>query len=153
MPEITHDIGTLYNNVILKNGYMVMKHELNHIAMNWWCGAVEGKETSPGMEAALEAVSKSNYERKEFAWFRAVALSKLMRLAGLALASDFTPRRIAVQLSNDLYRFMVPQMKLRGITIETEIEYRVGAYFVLGVNINEIDWITLMRHTHRFVKD
>ena len=49
----------------------------------------------------------------------------------LLVTSDFTPLHIAVQLFNDLYRFMVPDMKLRGVTIETEIEYRVGAYFVL----------------------
>ena len=61
-------------------------------------------------------------------------------MAGLALASDFTPRRIAVQLSNDLYRLLKPKMNRRGITIETEIEYRVGPYFVLAVNIRSIDW-------------
>lgn len=63
-----------------------------------------------------------------------------VKLAGLALASDFTPRRIAVQLSNDLYRLLKPKMNRRGITIETEIEYRVGPYFVLAVNIRSIDW-------------
>ena len=41
---------------------------------------------------------------ERFQKFRAVAQGNLVKLAGFALASDFTPRRIAVQLSNDLYR-------------------------------------------------
>lgn len=61
------------------------------------------------------------------------------------------PRRIAVQLSNDLYRLLTPRLKRRGVTIETEIEYRVGPYFVLAVNITTIDWRRLIRATYNDV--
>ena len=66
-------------------------------------------------------------------------------MAGMALASDFTPRKVAGQLSKDLYRLMEPQLKPRGVTIQTIIEYREGQYFVLAVNILKIDWILLMK--------
>ena len=59
------------------------------------------------------------------------------------------PRRIAVQLSNDLYRLLTPKLKRRGVAIETEIEYRVGPYFVLAVNIKTIDWWKLIKSTHK----
>jgi hypothetical protein len=62
------------------------------------------------------------------------------------------PRRIAVQLSNDLYRLLTPRLKRRGVTIETEIEYRVGPYFVLAVNIKTIDWWKLIKATYRDVE-
>lgn len=42
-------------------------------------------------------------------------------------------------------------MKRRGIDIETEIEYRVGPYFVLAVNIRSIDWGKLLKATHKDV--
>lgn len=35
------------------------------------------------------------------------------------------------------------------VTIESEIEYRVGPYFVLAVNITSIDWLRLIKATHR----
>ena len=37
--------------------------------------------------------------------------------------------------------------------IETEIEYRVSAYFVLGVNVRRIDWGKLVRSTNREVAE
>lgn len=37
----------------------------------------------------------------------------------------------------------------RGVTIETEIEYRVGPYFVLAVNIKTIDWWKLIKTTRK----
>lgn len=40
---------------------------------------------------------------------------------------------------------MGPQLKPRGVDIETAIEFRDGQYFVLAVNVLDIDWITLMR--------
>ena len=46
---------------------------------------------------------------------------------------------------------MTPRLKRRGVSIATEIEYRVGPYFVLAVNINAIDWRKLIRATHRDV--
>lgn len=42
-------------------------------------------------------------------------------------------------------------MKRRGVTIETEIEYRVGPYFVLAVNIKTIEWRKLIWATYRDV--
>jgi VAD1 Analog of StAR-related lipid transfer domain len=47
---------------------------------------------------------------------------------------------------------MVPQLKRRGVTIETEIEYRVGPYFILAVNVKNIDWQKLIKFTHRDVR-
>jgi hypothetical protein len=48
-----------------------------------------------------------------------------------------------------LYRLLTPKLKRRGVTIETEIEYRVGPYFVLAVNIKTIDWWKLIKATHK----
>jgi hypothetical protein len=56
-----------------------------------------------------------------------------------------------VQLSNDLYRLLTPRLKRRGVAIETEIEYRVGPYFVLAINIRSIDWTRLIKATYREV--
>lgn len=42
---------------------------------------------------------------------------------------------------------MVPRLKRRGVTLETEIEYRVGAYFVLAANIKSIDFVKLMMYS------
>jgi hypothetical protein len=48
-----------------------------------------------------------------------------------------------------LYRLLTPRLRRRGIAIETEIEYRIGGYFVLAVNIHSIDWIKLMKANRR----
>jgi hypothetical protein len=50
-----------------------------------------------------------------------------------------------------LYRLLTPRLKRRGVTIETEIEYRVGPYFVLAINIQSIEWRRLIKATHRDV--
>jgi hypothetical protein len=50
-------------------------------------------------------------------------------------------------------RLLTPRLKRRGVTIETEIEYRVGPYFVLAVNIETIDWGRLVKMTCRDVAD
>ena len=39
---------------------------------------------------------------------------------------------------------LVPQLKPRGVDIQAVVEYREGQYFVLAVNILEIDWVRLM---------
>lgn len=44
---------------------------------------------------------------------------------------------------------MTPRLKRRGVTIDTEIEYRVGGYFVLAVNIKTIDWTRLLKASRR----
>ena len=52
-----------------------------------------------------------------------------------------------------LCRLLTPRLKKRGVFIETEIEYRVGPYFVLAVNIKSIDWTKLVKMTHRDVAE
>jgi hypothetical protein len=89
---IGHTSKTLYVNVIVKNSISVVSNELERLAKQRWedaeTGAPEGRDV----------------QAQRFQKFRALAQGNLVKLAGLALASDFTPRRIAVQLSNDLYR-------------------------------------------------
>jgi len=136
--DIDHDDATLYINVVVKNSVDVITNELKRLAKSRW-------ETQNPQGGGSRGSSEA------FEWFRAAAQVKVVQLAGLALASDFTPRRIAVQLSNDLYRLLGPTLKARGVTIQTEIEYRAGAYFVLAVNIQKIDWVLLMKHTNNEV--
>ncbi len=47
-----------------------------------------------------------------------------------------------------IHRLLSPQLKSFGVEIETEIEYRKGPFFLLGVNIIAIDWIILLKHFH-----
>ena len=131
---VVHNQKTMYLNVMVKNGIQVVKNELERLAQERW-------------ESAEEVDKFTRFER-----FRLYAHVNLVRLAGLALSSDFTPRRIAVQLSNDIYRLLTPRLKRRGVAIETEIEYRVGPYFVLAVNVLRIDWRQLLKATHRAVR-
>lgn len=44
-------------------------------------------------------------------------------------------------------------MKRRGVSIETDIEYRVGPYFVLAVNVTKVDWRRLVKSAHRDVAE
>ncbi len=44
-------------------------------------------------------------------------------------------------------------MRRRGVTIETEIEYRNGPYFVLAVNVKTIDWLKLIKFTSKEVAE
>lgn len=44
-------------------------------------------------------------------------------------------------------------MKRRGVFIESEIEYRVGAYFVLAVNVVRVDWRRLVKISYRDVAE
>ena len=89
---IEHSGKTLYVNVIVKNSIQVVSHELERLAKQRWVDTQTG------------ATERKDDQAKRFQKFRALAQGNLVKLAGLALASDFTPRRIAVQLSNDLYR-------------------------------------------------
>jgi hypothetical protein len=144
---IEHTKKTLYVNVIVKNSIQVVSHELERLAKQRW----EDSQVQANKTILKDGANETQAQR--FQKFRAAAQGNLVKLAGLALASDFTPRRIAVQLSNDLYRLLTPRLKRRGITIATEIEYRVGPYFVLAVNIESIDWGKLIRATHRDVAE
>jgi hypothetical protein len=47
---------------------------------------------------------------------------------------------------------LTPRLKKRGVTIEAEIEYRVGPYFVLAVNVSSVDWRRLVKMTYRDVE-
>ena len=92
---IDHSKSTLYVNVIVKNSIQVVRHELERLAKQRWEDELKRKkDQGQGMD-----VRKERFEA-----FRSRAQGNLVKLAGMALASDFTPRRIAVQLSNDLYR-------------------------------------------------
>jgi hypothetical protein len=167
---------TLYVNVIVKNSLQVVRYELERLAKQRW---EEYKAKNSDNQAIVD--SRNTESRAQFEKFKAAAQGNLVKLAGLALASDFTPRRIAVQLSNDLYRYvpsssnytlgerhcreylhvvsallhrlLTPRLKRRGVFIETEIEYRVGPYFVLAVNVLRVDWGRLVRMTNRDVSE
>lgn len=95
--EIENTNRTLYVNVIVKNSINVVSHELERLAKQRW---EEYKETHEEKLDSRNADSRAQFEK-----FKAAAQGNLVKLAGMALASDFTPRRIAVQLSNDLYRY------------------------------------------------
>ena len=86
--DIKHTKNTLYINVVVKNSVQVVNNELERMARGWW----QDNKKERGVRDF------------QFEWIRAVTQQKVIQLAGLALASDFTPRKVAVQLSNDLYR-------------------------------------------------
>ena len=86
--DIKHTKSTLYINVVVKNSVQVVNNELERMAREWW---QDNKKEERGRDF-------------QFEFIRAVTQQKVIQLAGLALASDFTPRKVAVQLSNDLYR-------------------------------------------------
>jgi hypothetical protein len=44
---------------------------------------------------------------------------------------------------------MAPQLKPRGVSVETEIEYRVGPYFIIAVNILSVKWVVFMRFSYK----
>ena len=93
---------TIYVNVIVKNSIQVVRTELDRLARQRW-------EERQKKEGSMDVRNEESRER--FEKFKAAAQGQLVQLAGLALASDFTPRRIAVQLSNDLYRLLTPYVK------------------------------------------
>lgn len=85
--DIKHTKNTLYINVVVKNSVQVVNNELERMARGWW-----------------QDNKKERGRDFQFEWIKQVTQQKVIQLAGLALASDFTPRKVAVQLSNDLYR-------------------------------------------------
>mmetsp|Transcript_25656 Transcript_25656/g.39752 ORF Transcript_25656/g.39752 Transcript_25656/m.39752 type:complete len:785 (+) Transcript_25656:323-2677(+) len=134
--DIPHGGETLYVNVIVKQSVQVIERELERLARQRWSSSYE------------HHAIKSSYS-KEFQNMRAFAQRNVIKLASLALSSDFTPRRICIQMSNDFYRLLPMELAKRGVIVDTEIEYRVGAFFVLGVNIKSIEWTKLIAHTHQ----
>lgn len=130
--DLKHTKHTLYINVVVKNSVQVVNNELERMARGWW-----------------QENEKGGWEKRDFQfeWIRAVTQKKVIELAGFALANDFTPRKVAVQLSNDLYRLIGPRLAQRGVSIQTDIEYRTGPFFVIAVEFVNIDWILLMEYT------
>lgn len=100
---ITNTKDTLYVNVVVKNSLQVVRHELERLARQRW---EEYREKTSNKGAASND-GRNEESRAQFERFKAAAQGNLVKLAGFALASDFTPRRIAVQLSNDLYRYVI----------------------------------------------
>eukprot|EP00804_Cyclotella_cryptica_P021637 CCRYP_020652-RB/>CCRYP_020652-RB protein AED:0.16 eAED:0.16 QI:30/1/1/1/1/0.66/3/1861/1013 len=137
--NIKHGRNTLFVNVVVKNSVQVVNNELERLARGWWQSETSGVKAHNAKEAKVLDF--------QFEWIRAQTQKRVIQLAAAALASDFTPRKVAVQLSNDLFRLMGPQLQQRGVTIQTDIEYRSGQYFVLAVNVLHIDWILLMDYT------
>jgi len=131
---LVHNRQTHYINVVVNHSATVVKTELKRWAGNRWA-------ENPGK------VGEGDFEQ-----FRELAHVGIMKLAKMAVMADFTPRNVSVQLSNNLYRLISPVLKRRGVLIDTEIEYRVGPYFVLAVNIKSIDWPKLMKYSKRLVE-
>jgi hypothetical protein len=92
MGDIVHGKNTLYVNVVVKNSVQVVNNELQRMARGWW-------SENGGENASTEKVLDFQFE-----WIRNQTQKRVIQLAAVALASDFTPRKVAVQLSNDLYR-------------------------------------------------
>jgi hypothetical protein len=72
--SIEHTANTLYVNVMVKNSVQVVRHELERLARQRW-------------EMVEEAEKFTRFER-----FRMLTQTNMVKLAGLALASDFTVR-------------------------------------------------------------
>lgn len=80
---IDHTRNTVYVNVMVKESIKVVRHELERLAKQRW----EDSQKNNGEETDIE--------RKRFQKFRAAAQGNLVKLAGYALSSDFTPKRVS----------------------------------------------------------
>ena len=87
--ELVHNANTHYVNVFVKHSLRVVNSEIERLAQQRWEDHGDAHRDS----------KTGNFEQ-----FRKFAHVNLVKLAKLALAADFTPRKVAVQLSNDLYR-------------------------------------------------
>lgn len=83
---LPHTAATLYVNVLVRNGVQVVRRELERLAREKW--------EHPDM-----ADHYTRFER-----FRAYAHANMVKLAGLALASDFTVRGKAEAFASDCVR-------------------------------------------------
>ena len=112
-----------YVNVMVRNSVQVVSHELERLAKKRWEDANSQSNAGNRFER-FRAIAHGNLGMSfvvvelelwrilvwdcrltnHVSWLLLLFLLITVKLAGLALASDFTPRRIAVQLSNDLYR-------------------------------------------------
>jgi hypothetical protein len=75
---VQRDQTTLYVNVIVKNSVQVVRHELERLARQRW---------EIGSDHVLQNKNVTRFER-----FRVYTQTKAVKLAGMALASDFTVR-------------------------------------------------------------
>jgi hypothetical protein len=87
--ELVHDSNTHYVNVVVRHSVKVVNNEIERLAGNRW----KDQASTDG------EVVNDNFEQ-----FRKFAHVNLIKLAKLALSVDFTPRKVSIQLSNDLYR-------------------------------------------------
>ena len=84
-----------HHNVSQALKHFILPHsELQRMARGWWQSEAGDKAQNTN-EKVLDF---------QFEWIRAHTQKRVIQLAAVALASDFTPRKVAVQLSNDLYR-------------------------------------------------
>jgi len=81
--ELKHNKDTLYINVVVKNSVQVVNNELQRIARGWW----QEKIDESGGEG--DQSEKKEMMDFQFEWIRANTQKRVIRLAGLALASDF----------------------------------------------------------------
>lgn len=75
--DIVHSSKTLYVNVMVRNSVEVVNHELKRLAGELW---EKGKQTGTEQQQQLDRFSR----------FRNYAHHNMVKLAGLALANDFT---------------------------------------------------------------
>ena len=94
--DMKHDTNTLFINVVVKNSVQVVNNELQRMAEGWWQSELQKK--------GGDSADRAEVLDFQFEWIRGHTQKRVIQLAGMALASDFTPRKVAVQLSNDLYR-------------------------------------------------
>jgi hypothetical protein len=87
--DIVHTDQTLYVNVMVKNSVEVVRHELERLARNRW-------------EKVEEIEHFTRFER-----FRVMAHVNIVKLAGIALASDFTVRECSPLVSMTVLLFLL----------------------------------------------
>jgi hypothetical protein len=88
--DIVHTDQTLYVNVMVKNSVEVVRNELERLARNRW-------------EKVEEIENFTRFER-----FRVLAHVNIVKLAGIALASDFTVRECLPFASMSVLLFLLP---------------------------------------------
>jgi hypothetical protein len=88
--DIVHTDQTLYVNVMVKNSVEVVRHELERLARNRW-------------EKVEEIENFTRFER-----FRVMAHVNIVKLAGIALASDFTVRECSPLVSMSVLLSLLP---------------------------------------------
>jgi hypothetical protein len=132
--DTRHDDSTLYVNIIVKQSIKFVTNELERIATERW---------------RLIERSENKEFKNQFERIRKMAHTRALQIAKLALQADAKPEKVAIQLSNDLFRLFPVQLKQIGVNVEADIEFRKGSFFILSVNILSINWPILMRHCYQ----